>query len=105
MNKRSLLGTNTFMLAGGILLVGGIALLFISEVGYHQEGVLAAFLGVLSRPAIITGFLFIFLGLIKNMPQGSLRWLRITLTILCSSLAIVIGLYTLVVSLFLFSGF
>ena len=63
------------------------------------------FLDVLSRPAIITGLMFVFLGLVRKMKQGSLRWLRITLTLLGSSIVVGVGLYTLLASALLFSGF
>jgi hypothetical protein len=42
---------------------------------------------------------------VRKMKQGSLRWLRITLTLLGSSIIVGVGLYTLLVSAFLFSGF
>jgi hypothetical protein len=103
--QRSPLGTNKLVIAGGILLMCGIPLLLAFGVGYHHDGVPAVFLGVLSRPAIIIGLLLVFIGLVRKMKQGSLRWLRITLTLLGSSIIVGVGLYTLLVSAFLFSGF
>ena len=103
--QRSPLGTNKLVIAGGILLLCGIPLLLASGVGYQHDGVPAALLDVLSRPAIITGLMFVFLGLVRKMKQGSLRWLRITLTLLGSSIVVGVGLYTLLVSALLFSGF
>jgi hypothetical protein len=47
----------------------------------------------------------LFLGLVRKMKQGALHWLRITFTLLCSSIVVVMGLYTLVASALLFSGF
>ena len=103
--QRSPLGTNKLLIAGGILLVCGISLLLAFGVGYQHDGAPAMFLDVLSRPAIITGLMFVFLGLVRKMKQGSLRWLRITLTLLGSSIVVGVGLYTLLVSALLFSGF
>jgi len=102
--QRSPLGTNKLVIAGGLLLICGIPLLLAFGVEDHV-GAPGVFLGVLSRPAIITGLMFVFLGLVRKMKQGSLRWLRITLTLLCSSIVGVVGLYTLLVSALLFSGF
>src|SRR5216684_6950890 len=76
--QRSLLGTNKLVIAGGILLMCGISFLLAFGVGYQHDGAPAMFLDVLSRPAIITGLMFVFLGLVRKMKQGSLRWLRIT---------------------------
>ncbi len=101
--QRRTRGPYTVVIAGGILLMCGLLLLAFG-LGDHG-GVLAAFLGVLSRPAIIAGLMFMFLGLVRNMKKDSLRWLRMTLTILCSSIVVGVGLYTLLVSALLFSGF
>ena len=103
--QRRLLGTNKLVIAGGILLVCGISFLLAFGVGYQHDGTTAMFLDVLSRPAIITGLMFVFLGLVRKMKQGSLRWLRITFTLLCSSIVVVMGFYTLLASALLFSGF
>ena len=104
--QRSPLGTNKLVIAGGILLMCGIPLLLASEVGViHHAGVPDVFLDVLSIPAIITGLMFVFLGLVRKMKQGSLRWLRITFTLLSSSIVVIMGLYTLLASALLFSGF
>ncbi len=104
--QRSPVGTNKLVIAGGILLMCGIPLLLASEVGViHHAGVPDVFLDVLSIPAIITGLMFVFLGLVRKTKQGSLRWLRISLTLLCSSIVVVMGLFTLLAYTLLFSGF
>jgi hypothetical protein len=98
--QRSPVGTNKLVIAGGILLMCGIPLFLSAEFGVIQyAGVPYVFLGVLSLPATITGLMFVFLGLVRKIKQGSLRWLRITLTLLCSSILVVVGLYILILTL------
>jgi hypothetical protein len=65
----------------------------------------AVVLGALSIPSIPMGVMLSLIGLVNTTKKPSLRWLRITVSILCGILLGLAVLWFLLLSALLFSGF
>lgn len=65
----------------------------------------AVVLSALSIPSIPMGVMLLLIGLVNTTKKPSLRWLRITVSILCGILFGLAVLWFLLLSALLFSGF
>ncbi len=118
--QRRTIGPTIFMIAGIIFLAASI---FILATGVGREYGLGSYynttpggsistvpgplvaLGALSIPSIPIGVMLVLIGLVNTTKKPSLRWLRITVSILCGILLGLAVLWFLLVSVLLISGF
>src|SRR5260221_8187523 len=93
--------TNIVMLVGILLLTSGVGGLIVTSTVRGVSGWLA----VLSLPVVIIGLMLFLLGLVNKTKEPSLRWLRITVIIVCGILIALAFLYELLVLGFVLAGF
>ena len=101
------LAASIFMLATGVGREQGLGSSYISTPGYFSSsipGPLVA-LGALSIPSIPIGAMLFLIGLVNSTKKPSLRWLRITVSILCGIVLGLAVLWFLLLSVLLSSGF
>lgn len=109
-----------FMIAGIVILAACIFILVtgvgtphgpgstnISGSGYSSTSIpeLLFDLNALSAPSIPIGLMLFLIGLVNTTKNPSLRWLRITVSILCGILLGLAALWFLLVLLLIISGF
>jgi hypothetical protein len=100
--QRRTVGPTIFMIAGIIFLAASTFILTTGVVGNYGLGALS--LG-LSIPSIPIGAMLLLIGLVNTTKKPSLRWLRITVSILCGILLGLAVLWFLLVSVLWISGF
>ena len=96
-----------FIIVTGVGQQHGLGSTYISRPGYTSSSVpgLLFALGALSFPGIPIGLMLLFIGLVNTTTKPSLRWLRVTVSILCSILLGLAVLWFLLVLFLLVSGF
>jgi hypothetical protein len=101
------LAASIFILATGVGLEHGLGNCSISTPGYYSSCVPMplVLLRALTPPGILFGVMLFLIGLVNTTKKPSLRWLRITVSILCSILIGLAVIWSLLVSVLLFSGF
>lgn len=90
-------------MAVGILFLA-VSTFILATTSSHAAGVLAA-LQALAIPSIPMGVMLFLLGLVNTTRNLSLRWLRISVSILCGILLGLAVLWFLLIFILLISGF